>query len=372
MPACKKCKKEIPDGAVFCPWCGMKQERQASVKTRGNGTGTAFKRGKTWTAMVTLGFDVRDGKARQVRKTKGGFKTKTDALRYCPILLNAPETRKAPLLSAYWETYSQTKLEKLSECKRAAYNLAWRRISQLAMRPVDTLTVFDLQNVVKNNCTTYYPAKDMRQLFSNLFTLAAAEGWVNKDLPSFIELPSLEEKETEPFTDEEQALLWASYDAGSKNARLPLIMIFTGMMPGELRKLKKSMIDLENRQIVGVGLKTKERRRKSLLLPDDICPVLEDAMEDAKSDLIFTGDKRTFYKRYYKALSDAGITRHLTPYSCRHTTATQHAIDEKTPAQIVKRIMRWSSTKMMDRYVHPEDAAARAAVNAMHRPEKHS
>lgn len=369
MTACKKCKKDIPDGAVFCPWCGMRQERQKGVKTRANGTGTAFKRGKTWTAVITVEYVAgADGKPKRKTRTKGGFATKTDALLYCAVLADAPKPRKAPLLSAYWETYSSTEMEKLSESKRTAYKGAWNKLKPIAAKPVDSLTVFDLRTVVSDTCRTYYPAKDAKQLLTHLFNLAAADGWAKKDLPSFIDLPKLEEKETEPFTEAEQLLLWESYDAGNKNVRIPLIMIFTGMMPGEMRKLRKSMIDLDGRQIVGAGIKTDERRKDTLLLPDDICPVLEDVMEDVDGDLLFPITETAFYDRYYKALSDAGITRHLTPYSCRHTTATLHAITEKTPAQIVRRIMRWTSTKMMDRYVHPADDDAREAVNAMRRP----
>ena len=88
-------------------------------------------------------------------------------------------------------------------------------------------------------------------------------------------------------------------------------MIYTGMMPGEMRKLKKSMIDLPNRQIVGVGIKTDERRKDALLLPDDICPVIEDAMNAVQTELLYPITEKAFYNRYYKALEDAQITRHL-------------------------------------------------------------
>ena len=36
---CIKCKKEIPDGAPFCCWCGKKQQTKRATK-RGNGTGS--------------------------------------------------------------------------------------------------------------------------------------------------------------------------------------------------------------------------------------------------------------------------------------------------------------------------------------------
>ena len=62
-------------------------------------------------------------------------------------------------------------------------------------------------------------------------------------------------------------------------------------------------------------------------------------------------------------LSTEDIKRHLTPYSCRHTTATVLAIHENVAPQTLQRIMRWKSTRMMDRYVTPSDTDARKAVN---------
>ncbi len=364
---CKKCKREIPEGAVFCPWCGMKQLRPVSVKTRANGTGTAFRRGKTWTADITVGY-TSDG--RRIRRTKGGFRTKTDALNYCATLLEGPRPNKAPALSAYWDLYYGRQMESLSESKRTAYKIAWNKMQPIAHISVDKLTVAALQETISASCPTYYPARDARQLLTNLFKLAAADGWCSRDLPSLVKIPSLSEKERTPFTDEEQRLLWSAYDAGNADVRIPLIMIYTGMMTGEMLRLTVSMIDLPAREIHGVGLKTDARKRSAVILPDDICPVLEDAIAAAGEDgRLFPMGEMPFYDKYYQGLSAAGITRHLTPYSCRHTTATIHAIDEHTPPQVVQKIMRWSSTKMMDRYVHPDSESVHAAANTLKRPE---
>ena len=67
-------------------------------RTRPNGTGSAYKRGKTWTAIITVGWkETPTGRAQAVRRTKGGFSTKREALEYCQTLRNAPKT--APKLS---------------------------------------------------------------------------------------------------------------------------------------------------------------------------------------------------------------------------------------------------------------------------------
>ena len=55
---CQKCKKELPENAVFCPYCGKKQLSQPrKTRKRPNGTGNISKlsgsRRKPW--VVTGG-----------------------------------------------------------------------------------------------------------------------------------------------------------------------------------------------------------------------------------------------------------------------------------------------------------------------------
>lgn len=370
MPLCIRCHREMGE-TPFCPHCGARQERNPKGRrTRANGTGTAYKRGKWWSAQVTLGYYIGDdGKMKRITKTQGGFKSKTAALEHCEKLREQQQKKVAPLLREYWDSYSRTEMDRLSDSKRQAYTIAWGKMKAIANKPIDTISVAELRAVVAKECPTHYPARDAKSVLSHLYKLAGADGWVNKDLPSYIELPKLCEKETVPFTDEEQALLWQSYDAGNLDAGIPLIMIATGMMPGEMRKLTVSMIDLEGRKITGAGLKTETRKKLTIILPDDICPVIEDAMA-GKDNLLYPMTEQGFYNKYYNALKTAGITRHLTPYSCRHTTATRHSIEEHTPPQVVARLMRWSSTKMLDRYVHPSDDDAKAAANSLGRHQK--
>jgi len=149
-------------------------------------------------------------------------------------------------------------------------------------------------------------------------------------------------------------------------AAVPLVMIYTGMMPGEMLKLKCDMIHLDKQQINDVGLKTKVRKKNPVYIPDTIVPVIEELIErsESKAGYVIKHSEDAFYKDFYAVLEAAGC-RKLKPYSCRHTTATALAITENIAPQTIKRVMRWSSTKMLDRYAHPQDKDALAAVNAI-------
>lgn len=340
------------------------------TKSRGNGQGTAYKRGTTWTAQVVIGFKPNSTPGKQpipIKRTKGGFRTKKEALAYCPILLNGGVERptSTPRLSHYFDTYKKGEYLQLSSSKQCAYRIAWNRMQRLHDVPVDLITVDLLRTAVADTADTYYKAKDCKNLLSNLFKLAGADGFASKDLPSYIILPPLEEKERQPFTQEEQAALWRLYESGDTLAALPLLMIYTGMMPGEAQRLRVEHIDLDARTITHAGMKTKVRKSTPMVIASSILPLVADLIAHAQpSGYIFPHSEDIFYTNYYEALSRAGCRR-LPPYSCRHTTATALAISENIAPQTVRLVMRWSSTKMLDRYAHPDTTDALTAVDTL-------
>lgn len=377
---CPRCRKPSPPDASYCPYCGRNLSPSPRKPKRSpNGAGCAFQRPgqKTWTAQVVIGyqdlppFDISNPQNKKqrvpIKRTRGGFATRAEALAYCPTLKAGghlkPET--APTLKYYWNNYEKNEYTKLSESKQTAYLIAWEKLSKIHEAQIDQLTVADLREVVAEKCSSYYTAKDCRTVLTTLYKLAAADGFANKDLPSFIQLPALKEVEREPFSDTEQASLWKLYESGDLRAAIPILMIYSGLMPGECFDLRVDQIHLEGRQIVGAGKKTKVRRETPVTIAATIIPVLEDLIAHARpSGRLFTASEDLWRADYYAAL-EAAKCRRLTPYSCRHTTATALAIDNNIAPQTIKKVMRWSTTKMLDRYAHPNQDDLQAAVDAI-------
>ena len=346
-------------------------EKKRRTKSRGNGTGCAYwsPKYRYWVAQAIVDWRVPDDESKPlipVKKTKGGFKTRDQALQYCPTLKNGPEKPVlAPTLSVYWDTFKEGQYEALSASKQQAYRTAWKKLDSIKDTRIDQLTVSGLQQLVKEKCSSYYTTRDVRSLLIILFRIAAAEGYVRQEIPTFIQLPSLEETEQTPFSETEQANLWKLYESGDIRAAAPLLMIYTGMMPGEAMRLKVDMIDLNGRRIHGVGMKTKVRKQSDIVLAETIVPLVQDLIDHAQpSGYIWKRVEKDWYDNYYAALAAAGC-RKLSPYSCRHTTATALAISEGIAPQTVKKVMRWSTARMLDRYAHPDQNDALAAVNAM-------
>lgn len=374
MSSCIKCGVQLIPDAVYCHICGKKQTvEKRKGRSRPNGAGSAYKRGNTWTARAA-GYSYQektpDGAIRIVRKrpTKGGFRTKTEALEWASSQ-TYHQSKETPTLLFLWQGWKENDLKKLSKDKIAAYKKARERLEPIISRKIDTLTLDDLQNTVNNAATSYYTARDMKSLLSHLYQRAMASGGSNGtvtvNLSRFIVLPELEEKEPTPFTEEEVNTMWKAWDTGDLFIGYVLLMIYTSMMPAELFSCKINMIDYTKHEIYGCGRKTKKRKDVPIVFPEFMTPVLQTLSASSKSTAgsLYCGNKDNFYSTYHQTMEQLRI-RDLPPYSCRHTTATE-AVKKGVELPVVQQIMRHSKLSSTQRYIHVSTEAAHKAINQL-------
>lgn len=376
--ACKRCGSETPENALYCPFCGKPLIDTPRKGRRGNGQGNAYKRGKTWTGRRPgYNYIDEDGTQHRIRPTQGGFATKKEALAWACATVE--KEKPLPKLIDLWQGYSENDLLKLSASKQTAYKIARKRLESIINRRIDKLTVDDLQRVVNKECPSFYTAKDVRDLLSNLYQRAMASnennGRVTQNLSQFIVMPDYEEKEAVPFTEDEIKKLWTAYEKGDTFVGYILLMCYTGMMTGELLKCKRDMIDMDACEIRNSGLKTKTRKKAAIAFPEFMKPVIEILLQiesTIRGDKLVTVGIKWFYKQFYEAIDRAGIDnpesedgRHrLTPYSCRHTYGTEAVKAGFHPAMIQK-MLRHSNTKTQEKYTHLAGDDLHAAVNAL-------
>lgn len=343
----------------------MSVSKKPYRRMRGNGQGTAYKRGRTWTASVTIGW--HDGKP--IKRTKGGFPTKRQALEHCAVLFRRPEQKEYSLLH-YWEIWSESALVKLSKSKQTAYRIAWRKLADVHGVPPGRLTVGDLQDILRSKAPTFYPARDIKSLLAALYRLAIADQCASVDLSKYLVLPELEEGEPNPFREDELTLIWHAYASGDRVAAYVLLMIYTGMMPGELCICTRKMIDLDSQQIVGAGIKTKTRKQQPMVIADFLLPVVCSILSSTPCEddarILYT-DRWTFYDDYHAFCRRIGI-RDLPMYSCRHTTATALAVGANVAPSIIQKIMRHAKFSTTQRYIHPDSSDALAGINLLKAP----
>ncbi|MBE5804799.1 MAG: hypothetical protein E7316_09855 [Clostridiales bacterium] len=74
---------------------------------------------------------------------------------------------------------------------------------------------------------------------SKLFQRAIADGFVSVNPSSLLSLPEKNSKEIPAWQPDEIEKLWTTYGKGNRIAAACLLMIYTGMMPGELFQQKE-------------------------------------------------------------------------------------------------------------------------------------
>lgn len=185
-------------------------------------------------------------------------------------------------------------------------------------------------------------------------------------------LPEKNSTEIPAWQPEEIERLWMAWDGGDRIAATCLLMIHTGMMPGELFKLKKDMINWEARTIIGCGLKTKERREKPIVFPSVIEPVLRDLCETSisRQGFVLGLNKDKYYDLFSRMKTSLDIRPEVRPYSSRHSTATELELLGVSPSVIASVLRHKSYATTAKHYIDIATDKSLAAVDLISRRSK--
>lgn len=361
---CKKCGKSIPDDALYCQYCGKKQQTAPrKPKQRGNGSGTVFQMpNKKWRAEVRI-----YAHGANIRRTKAGFTRKRDALDYLPIL-RAGEMKKSgtsPILRDLFALWQQTKkYEGMSADKKSHYQTAWNRLQMIQHRDISTLSYVELQTLIDEAPGGHYPKRDMKTLLSHLYKIAQREELLpqGKNLAQFVELPAPAKSRRDAFTSEEIALLWRDYETGHRFAGYALVMIYTSMRTGELFAQRAENVFPDKKYMIG-GIKTEAGIDRVIPLAECILPVIREQLLHAHKGGLIDMRIEEFYAQWAQLIERTSI-RPLDAYCCRHTTATALAEKGVAPA-VIKEIMGHTSYSTTLRYTHISVDEKVRAVNQM-------
>lgn len=334
MP-CKKCKKEMPAGAFFCPWCGADQKGPARKKrTRPNGSGTAYKRGKTWEARVIIGWEVlENGKLKPIPRTKSGFATKREALEYCPTLKKQALPPKKKRVRAEGMTYKalyDAVIKRLEDRERskqtvACYRAAMNYFAPLHHIDIRIIGVDDLQDCM-DDCPKGKRTKENMKTIAGLICKYAMErDIIEKNYADFLFTGNGKKGTRPPFTLDETETIRKAVGI-VPYADYVYFMIYSGYRPAELLSRQKAQYDDQNKCIWG-GAKTDAGKDRAVTISPKILPILKKQLL-TPGELLFpridTGEEMsTDYFRDYcfaPCMEALGITDRV-PYSARHAFA---------------------------------------------------
>lgn len=338
MANCRKCGKLLNDEWIVCPWCSTSVAiKPRNVKSRGNGQGTAYKRGKTWTAKITLRYDHykdKDGKdkERAVSKTKGGFKTKTEALQYCEFMRKSPtKVESNETFAQIYERWLSFYESRIKDSTMACYKAAFKYYKTIQHYKIVTITSEDLQQCI-DECPKGRSTKDdMRTVCSLVFKYAMQNGIVEMNQAQFLFAGKEKKGKRPPFTTEELEMIRKAVGQYSY-ADYVYFLCYTGFRPNEFLSLKKSAyneVELNGEKVpllIG-GFKTEAGTDRIVTISPKVQGILEKQMAK-EGEFIFPNiedgtmmdDERFRRKCFVPLMKKLGIEGKV-PYSCRHTFA---------------------------------------------------
>lgn len=369
---CIKCKQEIPDISVYCMFCGKKQASASAAPVKKphnpNGTGTVFKRGRTWSARVRV---KRHGVIVSER-TKGGFATRADAINYLPQL-RAMENggAKSHTVDEIFQMVQQSKkwLE-ITPDKRSHYMTAYKRMECIYDRDVASLRYSELQNLVDGIDGAFYPKRDVKTILQKIVDMAVLEEVCpasKSQVIRCIELPSKPLTSKDARTPEEMHAIWNDWNkTHDLITGYALIMAYTGMRTGELFAQDVTRVNPAGQVIVG-GIKTEAGKDREIPLADCIVPIVKAVMPQARYGMV-AYDENTYYSNWAQMVQRTGI-RPLGSYCQRHTCYTRlHELVPAVSDVVINSIVGHSNSKiskLANSYGHISLSAKLDAVNRL-------
>lgn len=326
---CVKCKKEIPNGSVFCCWCGRKQEApQRKTLKRANGTGTVYK---------LQGRRTRPWVAAKGKTIIGYFDKKTSALEALARLQgrSIDEIYNWTFEQVY-ESWKDEHFRDIGVKGVESYERAFDVFEPLHDRKFRELRTADYQIIIdKYSDKSHSLLSKFKQLATQMSQWGIRQELITTNFASFIKLPENVKKEKEIFTAEEIEKLEKD---GSHEAKLVLMLIYTGMRIGELFGLRTD--NVYETYVIG-GEKTEAGRNRIIPIRSEGRKYFAEFKSRAKGEFLISGYDgqkviANFRKRdYYPLLERLGISK-KTPHATRHTFASWAVANNIKPELLQK------------------------------------
>ena len=314
---CKNCKRELPENAVYCPWCGEKQLREKKKEI------TVPKPRKlpsgTWFAQMT----VHGERVSVSAASESEYYVKARAIK--AGLVEAAKAPERITLKSACERYIEQSRGRIKPSVVQGYeSIVKSGFPELLNTRIDQITEKSLQAAVDAECKRIsvkgkpYAPKTIANRW--MFIAAVLHQYVPA-LRTDVRLPEVRQNPVQILTPEQV------YSAvkGTEIELPVLLSMWLSFSMSELRGLTKSksisngqisvvetVVDIKGKPVRDSGGK-EEKRTRTLDLPPYLAPLID----QVEGDVIV----QTLSKRFYALLRKAGLP-HIKFHCLRHINAS--------------------------------------------------
>lgn len=357
---CIRCHRELPDDALYCPYCGKRQNaaprrEKAKRARRAPGTGNIHK---------LPGKREKPYAARMGQYVIGTYATEGEAV----VALADFVARGKPLESGtatfaqIYEAWQTVHFEGIAAKTEQGYKDAYARASALHKRKMRDLRTVDYQKVIDAlvaDGKSYSLCCKQHGLFTQLCSYALERDLIDKDYAAFVKLPKKPAPKQRVLSPEEQQTIWKVAKAPGPNrlvAQIAVVLICTGMRINELLRLPAADVHLQDGYAIG-GEKTVAGKGRVIPLPPPIHGIIAEWLSVGAPVLVASKagtalDDSNVRRRFSKLMDELGIEG-VTPHTCRHTCATEMAAAGVPPKAIQSILGHASYSTTAAIYTHP-------------------
>lgn len=322
-------------------------------KTRGNGMGCAYQRPgqRTWTVEVIVGWRYPNGDMskpkRPVRKTKGGFRTKKEALDYVEKLQHAGSKRVRMTMEELYTAWKTNYTQRVGRSTMEGYYYAYQHFESLHGVYVDHIKAEDLQRCMNECDAGKRTHENMRCVANLLWKYAVDTNVLDRNVAANLFTGRGLSVQREPLTEYEESVIKSAIGK-ERYAEYVYCLCWLGFRPGEMLDLRKDQLFRAPVQIekstVDIwyfvnGKKTDAGKDRVVIVPEEILSIILDRIFIPGTDLVFPQydfnrkkppelngfkhmDHSYFNKHVFKPMmSRLHIAEGKVPYCARHSYA---------------------------------------------------
>lgn len=302
-------------------------------------------RRKPWRFRVVVGYRPNaNGGLSSVTRDIGYYETKRQAyLAREEYNRQKGEIANSDYVATFEEIYemwSKERFPELSVSRINAYKTGFKKSTALHKKPIKKITYQELQDMLDASGGGPSTKQSFRTMLKLMWDYAEKRGMVEKNIAAYLNAGKREPSTKHyKFTSEEIHKMWEHKD--NEVVAALLLLIYSGMRPGELFALPQKNVDLESKVFRIDHGKNKNAIRTVPIHPD-VFPLVEKFM-DGKEYLIningshynlSSGDHYSFMRAKWRPTlneigilnykhPDTGYRQEHRPHDARHTFTSQ-------------------------------------------------